>query len=68
MHELRRRDIPVIVFEAGKQVAGLATSFRDQDGFRYGVRLTAHVLALGLAGRAAREYLQPWREAVGAAL
>jgi hypothetical protein len=44
--------------------AGLAR--RDEDGFRYGLRLTAHVLALGLGGRAARDYLRPWREAVGA--
>jgi hypothetical protein len=46
--------------------AGLAR--RDQDGFRYGLRLTAHVLAMGLAGRAAHAYLQPWREAVGVAV
>jgi hypothetical protein len=39
-------------------------SRRDEDGFRYGLRLTAHVLALGLPGRAARAYLQPWHEAV----
>lgn len=43
-------------------------SRRDQDGFRYGLRLTAHVLALGLSGRAASAYLQPWHEAVGAAI
>ena len=33
--ELRRRNIPVTVFEAGKQVAGLAQSFRDDEGFTY---------------------------------
>ena len=31
-HELRRRGIPVTVFEAGKQVAGLAASFRTRRG------------------------------------
>ena len=31
--ELRRRSVPVRVFEAGKQIAGLARSFRDEDGF-----------------------------------
>jgi curved DNA-binding protein CbpA len=46
--------------------AGL--SQRDEDGFRYGLRLTAHVVALGLRGRAADEYLRPWRESVGAAI
>ena len=33
--ELHRRSIPVVVFEAGKQVAGLARTFRDAEGFTY---------------------------------
>ena len=33
--ELRRRGVPVTVFESGKQIAGLARSFRDGDGFTY---------------------------------
>ena len=33
--ELRRHDVPVMVYEAGKQVAGLARSHRDSDGFSY---------------------------------
>jgi protoporphyrinogen oxidase len=33
--ELRRRSIPVVVYEAGKQVAGLARTFRDDEGFSY---------------------------------
>lgn len=33
--ELRRRDVPVVVYEAGKQVAGLAKSFHDEDGFSH---------------------------------
>jgi oxygen-dependent protoporphyrinogen oxidase len=53
-HELRRRNIPVIVFEAGKQVAGLATSFRDEDGFvcDFGAHFITNRLAaaLGVGG------------------
>ena len=33
--ELRRRGISVTVYEAGRQVAGLARSFTDSDGFTY---------------------------------
>jgi protoporphyrinogen oxidase len=33
--ELRRRGLSVTVYEAGRQVAGLARSFTDQDGFTY---------------------------------
>jgi protoporphyrinogen oxidase len=33
--ELRRRGISVTVYEAGRQVAGLARSFTDRDGFTY---------------------------------
>lgn len=33
--ELTRRGIPVRVFERGRQIAGLARSFRDEDGFTY---------------------------------
>ena len=33
--DLRRRKIPVRLFEAGKQLAGLAQSFHDADGFTY---------------------------------
>ena len=49
-HELRRRGIPVTVFEAGKQVAGLATSFRDEDGFvcDFGAHFITNRLAAAL--------------------
>ena len=49
-HELRRRGIPVTVFEAGKQVAGLATSFRDDDGFvcDFGAHFITNRLAAAL--------------------
>lgn len=33
--ELRRRGLPVIVFEAGKSVGGMGTSFKDAEGFSY---------------------------------
>jgi protoporphyrinogen/coproporphyrinogen III oxidase len=48
--ELRRRGIPVTVFEAGKQVAGLATSFRDADGFvcDFGAHFITNRLAAAL--------------------
>ena len=47
---------------------------RDHGAFRFGLRLTAHALALGLASDPARDpmpdpahdYLRPWREALGA--
>ena len=32
---LRRANVPVICFEAGRQIAGLASSFRDEEGFNY---------------------------------
>lgn len=45
--ELRRRNIPVAIFEAGKQVAGLAQSFRDDEGFTYDIG--AHFITNRLA-------------------
>ena len=32
---LRRQGVPVVLYEAGKQLAGLAQSFKDDDGFSY---------------------------------
>lgn len=32
---LHRKGVPVILFEAGDKIAGLAQSFHDQDGFTY---------------------------------
>jgi len=45
--ELRRRGIPVVVFEASAQVAGMAKSVRDKDGFSYDVG--AHFITNRLA-------------------
>lgn len=32
---LKSQGVPVILYEAGKQIAGLAQSFHDEDGFTY---------------------------------
>ena len=54
-NELQRRSIPFRVFEAGKQIAGLAKSFRDEAGFSYdfGAHFITNRLAaaLGIGGR-----------------
>lgn len=34
-HALRRRGVPVVLYEAGEKIAGLASSFRDEKGFTY---------------------------------
>jgi protoporphyrinogen oxidase len=49
-HELRRHGIPVTVYEAGKQVAGLAASFRDEQGFvcDFGAHFITNRLAAAL--------------------
>ncbi len=38
--------------------------YEHHNGYRYGLRLTAHVLALGGAEEPGRDYLRPWREAL----
>jgi oxygen-dependent protoporphyrinogen oxidase len=32
---LHRRNVPFVLYEAGKKIAGLATSFKDEEGFSY---------------------------------
>ena len=32
---LRRNNVPFVLYEAGKKIAGLATSFKDAEGFSY---------------------------------
>src|SRR5438067_7005257 len=44
---LRRHGVPVRLFEAGRQIAGLAKSFHDDDGFTYG--FGAHFITNRLA-------------------
>lgn len=52
--DLRRRGLPVIVFEAGKTIGGMASSFQDADGFTYdfGAHFVSNRLAeaMGAAG------------------
>jgi protoporphyrinogen/coproporphyrinogen III oxidase len=52
---LRQHGVPVRVFEAGRQLAGLARSFRDADGFAYdfGAHFVTNRLAaaIGVADR-----------------
>jgi protoporphyrinogen/coproporphyrinogen III oxidase len=54
-NDLQRRSIPFRIFEAGKQIAGLAKSFRDEAGFSYdfGAHFITNRLAaaLGIGGR-----------------
>ena len=45
--ELARRGIPFTVYEAGKELAGLAKTFRDDEGFSYDVG--AHFITNRLA-------------------
>src|SRR5262245_42504597 len=44
---LSRRGLPVLVFEAGKSVGGMASTFKDADGFSYD--LGAHFVSNRLA-------------------
>jgi protoporphyrinogen oxidase len=32
---LNRKGVPFVLFEAGKKIAGLATSFKDEEGFSH---------------------------------
>jgi protoporphyrinogen/coproporphyrinogen III oxidase len=32
---LHRRNVPFVLYEAGKKIAGLAASFKDEEGFSY---------------------------------
>ena len=52
--ELQRRGISVTVYESGKQVAGLARSFTDAQGFTYdfGAHFITNRLAAALSGDA----------------
>lgn len=45
--ELQKRGVPTVVFEAGKSVGGMASSFKDKNGFSYD--LGAHFVSNRLA-------------------
>ena len=61
---LRQNNIPVLLFEAGNKIAGLAQSFHDKDGFTYdfGAHFITNRLAkaVGIAGkcRTVRHYAE----------
>lgn len=58
----RRAGLPTVCFEAGKKIAGLATSFRDEEGFSYdfGAHFITNRLAaaigIGASCRTVRHY------------
>jgi protoporphyrinogen/coproporphyrinogen III oxidase len=59
---LRRHNVPVVLYEAGQKIAGLAQSFHDEDGFSYDFgphfitnRLAA-ALGVGAQCRTVRHY------------
>jgi len=64
--ELRRRGVPVQVYEAGKRIAGLAQSFRDDDGFTYdfGAHFITNRLAAALGIGAHCRDVRTYGEAV----
>jgi oxygen-dependent protoporphyrinogen oxidase len=64
--ELRRRGIPVTIYEAGKRIAGLAQSFRDDDGFTYdfGAHFITNRLAAALGIGAHCRDVRSYGEAV----
>lgn len=64
--ELRRRGVPVSVYEAGKQVAGLAKSFRDEEGFSYdfGAHFITNRLAAAIGAEAKCLDVRHYGEAV----
>jgi protoporphyrinogen oxidase len=63
---LNRRGLPVIVFEAGKAVGGLASSFKDADGFAYdfGAHFVSNRLADALGSGGICRTVKRYGEAV----
>jgi len=63
---LRRQGIPFILYEAGPTVAGLATSFRDPDGFTYdfGAHFITNRLAAALGIGAECRTVESYGESV----
>lgn len=64
--ELKGRGLPVIVFEAGKAVGGMASSFRDAEGFSYdfGAHFVSNRLAAALGSADACLPVRRYGEAV----
>ena len=64
--DLKRRGVPVIVFEAGPAIGGMATSFRDAEGFSYdyGAHFISNRLADALGGKTPCRTVRHYGEAV----
>ena len=63
---LRRHNIPIALYEAGQQIAGLAQSFHDKDGFSYdfGPHFITNRLAAALGVGAQCRIVRHYGEAV----
>lgn len=63
---LRRRGVPVVVYEAGPQIAGLATSHTDDEGFTtdFGAHFITNRLAAALGVSARCRTVHRYDEAV----
>jgi len=64
--DLNRRGLPVILFEAGQAVGGMASSFQDENGFRYdlGGHFVSNRLAQALGAEDACLTVRRYGEAV----
>ncbi|WP_062119089.1 protoporphyrinogen/coproporphyrinogen oxidase [Aureimonas sp. AU40] len=64
--ELQRKGLPVIVFEAGKAIGGMAASFKDKDGFAYdfGAHFISNRLANALGAADTCRTVKHYGEAV----
>jgi protoporphyrinogen/coproporphyrinogen III oxidase len=62
----RHAGVPTVCFEAGKRIAGLATSFRDEDGFSYdfGAHFITNRLAAAIGIGASCRTVQHYGETV----
>ena len=64
--ELHRHGVPVVIYEAGKQIAGLSRSFRDDEGFTYdfGAHFITNRLAAALGAGSYCRVVRRYGEAV----
>jgi oxygen-dependent protoporphyrinogen oxidase len=63
---LKRAGVPVVCFEAGRQIAGMASSFRDEEGFNYdfGAHFITNRLAAAVGVGAACRLVKRYGETV----
>lgn len=63
---LRQNNIPFVLFEAGNKIAGLATSFKDADGFShdFGAHFVTNRLANAIGVGAECRLVKHYGEAV----